>query len=44
MTTAGHVESAKAASKAAGLAIEGWLMEALEASPGALSTALPIRP
>ena len=44
MTTAGHVETAKAASKAAGLAIEGWLMEALEASPGALSTALPIRP
>lgn len=44
MTTAGHVESAKAASKAAGLAIEGWLMEALEASPGALSTALPITP
>lgn len=44
MTTAGHVESAKAASKAAGLAIEGWLMEALEASPGALSTALPIKP
>lgn len=44
MTTAGHVESAKAASKTAGLAIEGWLMEALEASPGALSTALPIRP
>lgn len=44
MTTAGHVESAKAASRAAGLAIEGWLMEALEASPGALSTALPIRP
>lgn len=44
MTTAGHVETAKAASKAAGLAIEGWLMEALEASPGALSTELPIRP
>lgn len=44
MTTAGHVETAKAASRAAGLAIEGWLMEALEASPGALSTALPIRP
>lgn len=44
MTTAGHVESAKAASKAAGLAIEGWLMEAREASPGALSTALPITP
>lgn len=44
MTTAGHVETAKAASKAAGLAIEGWLMEALEASPGALSTALPIMP
>lgn len=44
MTTAGHVETAKAASKAAGLAIEGWLMEALEASPGALSTALPITP
>lgn len=44
MTTAGHVETAKAASKAAGLAIEGWLMEALEASPGALSAALPIRP
>lgn len=44
MTTAGHVESAKTASKAAGLAIEGWLMEALEASPGALSTELPIRP
>lgn len=44
MTTAGHVETAKTASKAAGLAIEGWLMEALEASPGALSTALPIRP
>nr|DAS57218.1 MAG TPA: hypothetical protein [Caudoviricetes sp.] len=44
MTTAGHVETAKTASRAAGLAIEGWLMEALEASPGALSTALPIRP
>lgn len=44
MTTAGHVETAKTASKAAGLAIEGWLMEALEASPGALSTELPIRP
>ena len=44
MTAAGHVETAKAASKAAGLAIEGWLMEALEASPGALSTELPIRP
>lgn len=44
MTTAGHVETAKAASKAAGLAIEGWLMEALEAAPGALSTALPVRP
>ena len=44
MTTAGHVETAKAASRAAGLAIEGWLMEALEASPGALSTALPIMP
>lgn len=44
MTTAGHVESAKAASRAAGLAIEGWLMEALEASPGALSAELPIRP
>ena len=44
MTTAGHVETAKAASKAAGLAIEGWLMEALEASPGALSAALPIMP
>lgn len=44
MTTAGHVESAKAASRAAGLAIEGWLMEALGASPGALSTELPIRP
>lgn len=44
MTTAAHVDAAKAASKAAGLAIEGWLMEALEASPGALSTALPITP
>lgn len=44
MTTAGHVETAKAASRAAGLAIEGWLMEALEASPGALSMELPIRP
>lgn len=44
MTTAGHVETAKTASKAAGLVIEGWLMEALEASPGALSTALPIMP
>lgn len=44
MTTAGHVETAKTASKAAGLAIEGWLMEALEASPGALSTELPIKP
>lgn len=44
MTTAGHVETAKTASRAAGLAIEGWLMEALEASPGALSTALPIMP
>lgn len=44
MTTAAHVEAAKAASKAAGLAIEGWLMEAKEAAPGALSTALPVRP
>lgn len=44
MTTAGHIETAKAASKTAGLAIEGWLMEALEAAPGALSTALPITP
>ena len=44
MTTAAHVDAARAASKAAGLAIEGWLMEALEASPGALSTELPIRP
>ena len=44
MTTAGHVESAKAASRAAGLAIEGWLMEAKEAAPGALSTELPIMP
>lgn len=44
MTTAAHVEAAKAASKAAGLAIEGWLMEAREAAPGALSTALPVRP
>lgn len=44
MTTAAHVEAAKAASKAAGLAIEGWLMEAKEAAPGALSTALPIKP
>lgn len=44
MTTAGHVEAAKAASKAAGLAIEGWLLEAKEAAPGALSTVLPIRP
>lgn len=44
MTTAAHVEAAKTASKAAGLAIEGWLMEAKEAAPGALSTALPVRP
>lgn len=44
MTTAAHVEAAKAASKAAGLSIEGWLMEAKEAAPGALSTALPVRP
>lgn len=44
MTTAGHVDAAKAASRAAGLAIEGWLMEAPGASLGALSTALPIRP
>lgn len=44
MTTAAHVEAAKAASKAAGLAIEGWIMEAKEAAPGALSTALPVRP
>lgn len=44
MTTAAHVEAAKTASKAAGLAIEGWIMEAKEAAPGALSTALPVRP
>ena len=44
MTTAAHVEAARAASKAAGLAIEGWIMEAKEAAPGALSTALPVRP
>lgn len=44
MTTAAHVDAARAASKAAGLAIEGWLMEALEASPGALSAELPIMP
>ena len=44
MTTAAHVDAAKAASKAAGLAIEGWIMEAKEAAPGALSTALPVRP
>ena len=44
MTTAAHVDAARAASKAAGLAIEGWLMEAKEAAPGALSTALPVRP
>ena len=44
MTTAAHVEAARAASKAAGLAIEGWLMEAKEAAPGALSTALPVKP
>nr|DAV42130.1 MAG TPA: hypothetical protein [Caudoviricetes sp.] len=44
MTTAAHVEAAKAASKAAGLVIEGWIMEAKEAAPGALSTALPVRP
>lgn len=44
MTTAAHVDAAKTASKAAGLAIEGWLMEAREAAPGALSTALPVRP
>ena len=44
MTTAAHVEAAKAASKTAGLSIEGWLMEAKEAAPGALSTALPIKP
>lgn len=44
MTTAAHVEAAKTASSAAGLAIEGWIMEAKEAAPGALSTALPVRP
>lgn len=44
MTTAAHVDAARAASSAAGLAIEGWLMEAKEAAPGALSTALPVRP
>ena len=44
MTTAAHVDAARAASKAAGLSIEGWIMEAKEAAPGALSTALPIRP
>lgn len=44
MTTAAHVEAARAASRAAGLAIEGWIMEAKEAAPGALSTALPVRP
>lgn len=44
MTTAAHVDAARAASKAAGLSIEGWLMEAREAAPGALSTALPVRP
>lgn len=44
MTTAAHVEAAKAASSVAGLAIEGWIMEAKEAAPGALSTALPVRP
>lgn len=44
MTTAAHVDAARAASSAAGLAIEGWLMEAREAAPGALSTALPVRP
>lgn len=44
MTTAAHVDAARAASSAAGLAIEGWLMEAKEAAPGALSTALPIKP
>ena len=44
MTTAAHVDAARAASKAAGLSIEGWLMEAKEAAPGALSTALPVRP
>lgn len=44
MTTAAHVDAARAASKAAGLAIEGWLMEAKEAAPGALSTALPVKP
>lgn len=44
MTTAAHVDAAKTASKAAGLAIEGWIMEAKEAAPGALSTALPVKP
>ena len=44
MTTAAHVDAARAASKAAGLAIEGWILEAKEAAPGALSTALPVRP
>ena len=44
MTTAAHVDAAKTASRAAGLAIEGWLMEAKEAAPGALSTALPVKP
>ena len=44
MTTAAHVDAARAASRTAGLAIEGWLMEAKEAAPGALSTALPVKP
>ena len=44
MTTAAHIDAAKTASRAAGLAIEGWIMEAKEAAPGALSTALPVRP
>lgn len=44
VVTAGDVDAVWAASRAAGLAIEGWLLEAKEAAPGALSTVLPIRP
>lgn len=44
MVTAGDVDAAWAASRAAGLPIEGWLLEAKEAAPGALSTVLPIKP
>lgn len=44
MVTAGDVDAAWAASKTAGLPIEGWLLEAKGAAPPALSTVLPIKP